>query len=87
MVLEFSKPRKAPFKQLYYFYFTRILPMLGRLISKDSSAYTYLPESVNEFPDGEEFMEILHRVGFINSTWHPQTFGIASIYKTEKPKN
>lgn len=86
IVLEFSKPRKAPFKQLYYFYFTNILPMLGRLISKDSRAYTYLPESVNEFPDGEDFTAVLEKVGFKNGKCFPQTFGIASIYEATKPE-
>jgi demethylmenaquinone methyltransferase / 2-methoxy-6-polyprenyl-1,4-benzoquinol methylase len=85
IVLEFSKPRKAPFKQLYCFYFANILPMLGRLISKDSRAYTYLPESVNEFPDGEDFTAILRKVGFENEKCFPQTFGIASIYEVIKP--
>ncbi len=87
IVLEFSKPVKAPFKQLYYFYFTKVLPMLGRLISKDSRAYTYLPESVNAFPDGKDFIDILGKVGFVESSLHPQTFGIASIYQTRKAKN
>jgi len=86
IVLEFSKPRKAPFKQLFYFYFTNILPMLGRLISKDSRAYTYLPESVNEFPDGEDFTTILKKVGFVKEKCFPQTFGIASIYEAVKPE-
>ena len=86
IVLEFSKPRKAPFKQLYYFYFTNILPALGRLISKDSRAYTYLPESVNEFPDGDDFTAILSKIGFENAECFPQTFGIASIYQAVKPE-
>jgi demethylmenaquinone methyltransferase / 2-methoxy-6-polyprenyl-1,4-benzoquinol methylase len=86
VVLEFSKPRKAPFKQLYYFYFTNILPTLGRLISKDSRAYTYLPESVNEFPDGNDFTAILKKVGFKKEKCFPQTFGIASIYEAIKPE-
>lgn len=87
MILEFSKPRKAPFKQFYYFYFTKILPLVGRLVSKDSNAYTYLPESVNEFPDGESFLTILAKVGFEKNKCFPQTFGIASIYETFKPDN
>ena len=58
-VLEFSKPKKSPFKQLYRFYFTNVLPFVGRIVSKDSRAYTYLPESVNEFPDGDRFLTIL----------------------------
>ena len=85
MVLEFSKPDKNPFKQIYNFYFTKILPLIGRLISKDSSAYTYLPESVNEFPDGERFLEILAGLGFEKGTCYKQTFGIATIYEVYKP--
>lgn len=86
-VLEFSKPVKAPFKQIYHFYFRNILPMIGRLISKDQSAYTYLPESVNEFPDGDDFLAILADVGFADNKCYRQTFGIASIYEAHKPKN
>jgi demethylmenaquinone methyltransferase/2-methoxy-6-polyprenyl-1,4-benzoquinol methylase len=58
IVLEFSKPRMFPFKQLYNFYFKFILPKIGRLISRDKAAYTYLPESVQAFPDGPEFVSI-----------------------------
>ncbi len=87
IVLEFSKPRKSPFREIYYFYFTKILPFLGKAVSKDSSAYTYLPESVNEFPDGEKFIQILHHVGFSGAMAFPQTFGIATIYQAVKPKN
>jgi demethylmenaquinone methyltransferase/2-methoxy-6-polyprenyl-1,4-benzoquinol methylase len=86
-VLEFSKPVKSPYKQIYQFYFTKILPLIGRMVSKDSNAYTYLPESVNEFPDGEKFLTILADVGFIENKYFLQTFGIASIYEAHKPKN
>ena len=86
-VLEFSKPRKTPFKQIYRFYFKRILPFVGRIISKDKSAYTYLPESVDEFPDGDNFLAILADVGFMDNKCYRQTFGIASIYEAHKPKN
>lgn len=86
-VLEFSKPVSAPFKQIYMFYFRRILPFIGRVISKDNSAYTYLPESVNEFPDGESFLSILADVGFVKNQCFRQTFGIASVYKAHKPDN
>ncbi len=85
-VLEFSKPVATPFKQIYMFYFMRILPFIGRLISKDSSAYSYLPESVNEFPDGERFLSILAELGFIENKCFRQTFGIASIYEAHKPE-
>ncbi len=83
-VLEFSRPRKFPVKQLYNFYFLRVLPLIGKLFSKDSRAYTYLPESVNAFPDGEAFMERMKKAGFSNVTWQPLTFGIASIYTGTK---
>ncbi|NQU52837.1 MAG: bifunctional demethylmenaquinone methyltransferase/2-methoxy-6-polyprenyl-1,4-benzoquinol methylase UbiE [Bacteroidetes bacterium] len=86
-VLEFSKPKKAPFKQFYNFYFTRILPLVGRIVSKDSNAYTYLPESVNEFPDGERFLTILAEVGFQKNNSFPQTFGVATIYEAHKSNN
>ncbi|MDD3636007.1 MAG: bifunctional demethylmenaquinone methyltransferase/2-methoxy-6-polyprenyl-1,4-benzoquinol methylase UbiE [Bacteroidales bacterium] len=79
-VLEFSKPRKFPVKQLYNFYFKYILPMLGRLISKDKAAYTYLPESVGQFPDGKLFLERLVSCGYVNNAEKRLTFGIATIY-------
>lgn len=85
-ILEFSKPVSTPFKQIYMFYFMRILPFIGRLISKDSRAYSYLPESVNEFPDGERFLSILADVGFEGNKCFKQTFGIASIYEAYKPE-
>jgi demethylmenaquinone methyltransferase/2-methoxy-6-polyprenyl-1,4-benzoquinol methylase len=84
VVLEFSKPKTFPFRQLYNFYFKAILPKLGRLISKDKSAYTYLPESVEAFPDGKEFENILRKVGFKDTTCEPLTFGVSSIYTARK---
>ena len=80
IILEFSKPKKFPIKQLYFFYFKYILPKIGRLISKDPTAYTYLPDSVNAFPDGEKFTKILEKVGFTDTKIIPCSFGIASIY-------
>lgn len=80
VVLEFSKPRKFPFKQVYNFYFNAVLPKIGRLISKDKAAYTYLPESVEAFPDGDDFVRILKNIGFKNTACKPLTFGISSIY-------
>ncbi len=84
VIIEFSKPKKFPFKQVYNFYFTAILPKLGRLISKDSSAYTYLPESVQAFPEGDKFLSILKNTGFSESKCKPLTFGISSIYTGTK---
>lgn len=85
-ILEFSKPEKTPFKQVYHIYFNRILPFIGRIISKDKNAYDYLPESVNEFPYGESFLDILANVGLIKNTFYSQTFGIATIYESYKSK-
>ena len=83
-ILEFSKPKKFPIKQLYNFYFLNILPGIGKLISKDARAYTYLPESVNAFPDGRDFENILTKVGFKSVKTYPLSFGIASIYLATK---
>jgi demethylmenaquinone methyltransferase/2-methoxy-6-polyprenyl-1,4-benzoquinol methylase len=80
VVLEFSRPRTFPFRQLYSFYFKFILPKIGRFISSDKAAYTYLPESVEAFPDGEDFLHRLNSVGFKNTKCKALTFGISSIY-------
>ena len=80
IVMEFSKPQSFPFKQLYNFYFRNILPLIGRLVSKDTSAYTYLPDSVQAFPDGRKFLDIFERAGFKNTECTQLTFGICSIY-------
>ncbi len=80
VVLEFSKPEKFPIKQLYNFYFKNILPTMGKMFSKDNSAYTYLPESVNNFPYGERFLKELEKTGFSNVKYEKLTFGISAIY-------
>lgn len=84
VILEFSKPTVFPFKQLYNFYFRWILPKIGKLVSKDNAAYTYLPESVNEFPYGDKFLSILEKTGYKNTRCRPLTLGISSIYVGEK---
>ncbi len=84
VIVEFSKPKKFPMKQGYNFYFKYILPQIGKLVSKDQSAYTYLPESVQAFPDGQDFLDVLKKVGFKNTKCKPLTFGISSIYIGEK---
>lgn len=84
VILEFSKPPYFPFKQLYNFYFNFVLPKIGRLVSRDKAAYTYLPESVGQFPDGPAFLDVLESAGFKNTKCKPQTFGISSIYVGEK---
>jgi len=80
VILEFSKPSKFPMKQLYNVYFTTILPMIGRWISKDQAAYRYLPESVKAFPDGKDFLNLLTSLGYKNPQCDPLTFGISSLY-------
>ena len=84
VIVEFSKPKKFPMKQGYNFYFRYILPQIGKLVSKDDSAYTYLPESVQAFPDGKDFLTVLEKVGFKNTKCKTLTFGISSIYMGEK---
>jgi demethylmenaquinone methyltransferase/2-methoxy-6-polyprenyl-1,4-benzoquinol methylase len=84
VVLEFSKPTAFPVKQVYNFYFRYVTPFVGKLFSKDSSAYTYLPESVNAFPAGNAFLKVLQRAGFKETKDIPLTFGIASIYIAKK---
>jgi demethylmenaquinone methyltransferase / 2-methoxy-6-polyprenyl-1,4-benzoquinol methylase len=79
-VLEFSKPRVFPVKQFYKFYTGKILPFIGRLISKDDSAYRYLPDSVKEFPDSLDFILCLSNAGFMRTKEYRQTFGVATIY-------
>lgn len=84
VVLETSVPTKTPFKQGYKLHCNYILPIVGRLFSKDRSAYTYLSESAAVFPHGENFNNILRKIGFIDVENKPQTFGVASIYVATK---
>jgi len=83
-VLEFSQPQSTPFKQIYNLYFRYVLPLIGRLTSKDPKAYTYLFESVQTFPQGQAFMELLHRTGFSMGSFKPLTFGICTLYWSTK---
>ena len=82
-ILEFSKVEGflGPF---YMFYFKNILPLIGRLVSKDNRAYTYLPDSVNAFPFGEKMKNILVNVGFSKVEYKKLSLGIATIYKATK---
>lgn len=84
VILEFSKPKTFPVKQLYQFYFTRILPAVGRWVSKDKSAYSYLPDSVGYFPSGTDFTRYLTQAGFADPAIKTLTLGIASIYSARK---
>jgi demethylmenaquinone methyltransferase/2-methoxy-6-polyprenyl-1,4-benzoquinol methylase len=80
VILEFSNPENKTFAKVYNFYSKYILPPIGKLISQDDAAYTYLPESVKVFPYGIEFLQILEKVGFKQTLCVPLTFGISSIY-------
>ncbi|WP_394874619.1 bifunctional demethylmenaquinone methyltransferase/2-methoxy-6-polyprenyl-1,4-benzoquinol methylase UbiE [Gaetbulibacter sp. M240] len=84
VILETSVPAKTPYKQGYQFYSKTILPLIGRIFSKDKSAYQYLSESASVFPYGEALNNILRKIGFINVEDFPQTFGVATIYKSSK---
>jgi demethylmenaquinone methyltransferase/2-methoxy-6-polyprenyl-1,4-benzoquinol methylase len=84
MILEFSKPRLSPFRQMYSFYFREILPRIGGAISKSPEAYQYLPSTVQAFPDGKDLIKILIAEGFVGAYQYPLTLGIATIYVAEK---
>ncbi|MDB9903295.1 bifunctional demethylmenaquinone methyltransferase/2-methoxy-6-polyprenyl-1,4-benzoquinol methylase UbiE [Flavobacteriaceae bacterium] len=84
VILETSVPEKTPFKQGYGLYTKNLLPLIGRLFSKDKSAYSYLSESAVQFPYGISFNNILKEIGFTTVVHHPQTFGVATIYQAVK---
>lgn len=84
VILEFSKPHFFPFKQIYNAYFKYVLPLIGRLTSRDVRAYTYLFESVQIFPEGQDFLNILTKIGYQNPTCERLTLGICSIYSATK---
>jgi len=80
VILEPSKPKSFPLKQFYQIYFHHVLPFFGKLISKDNSAYTYLPNSVEAFPNGKDFIKHLEKAGFKQCKHIPLTFGIVDLY-------
>ncbi len=84
IILETSVPIRFPYKQGYYFYTKLILPIIGKLFSKDKVAYNYLSESASVFPYGKKLNNILQKIGFINVENKPQTFGVATIYTASK---
>jgi len=84
VTLEFSQPKGFPFTQLFHFYFHNLLPLIGRLFSKDRRAYAYLPQSVQAFPSGEEFMKKLEDTGFSSIRCIPLTFGVCALYVGKK---
>ena len=84
VILEFSHPTRFPVKQFFGFYFKYILPTLGKIVSKHSRAYTYLPESVMAFPEGKKFCDILTQCGYKDAKARPLTFGITTLYTAIK---
>ncbi len=84
VILETSIPTKTPFKQGYNIYTKRVMPLIGKLFSRDKVAYSYLSESASVFPYGKALNNILHKIGFINAEALPQTFGVATIYTATK---
>lgn len=84
IILETSIPDKFPYKQGYKFYTKNILPIIGKLFSKDKVAYQYLSDSASIFPYGEKLNNILQKIGFIDVKHLPQTFGVATIYSASK---
>ncbi len=83
-ILEFSKPHGFPFRNIYNFYFKNILPGVGRMVSKNDEAYTYLPDSVQKFPENTEFMDVMAQAGYKNIRQQRLTFGIATLYSATK---
>ena len=86
VVLEFSYPRNGVVKGIYNFYFTYVTPLIGRLLSKDIRAYSYLTESVKAFPNNENFTAIMNTVGYTGTSYKTLSFGVAAIYSGEKKK-
>lgn len=84
VVLEFSQPRKAGFRQLYELYLRLVAPGIGRILSKNREAYAYLNESVKAFPEGDDFIRILDKNGYINTNLQRLSLGICTIYTGEK---
>lgn len=84
VILEPAIPKYFPMRQLFFIYFRGILPLIGKLVSKDNRAYTYLPESVRAFPHGKNFTTICEKVGFNKANYKALTFGICALYLLEK---
>lgn len=85
VILEFSTPRAAVVRTAYHAYFHHLLPIVGRAVSGHPTAYRYLPESVERFPEAEDLAGMMRRAGFVNVEWEPLTFGIAALHMGEHP--
>lgn len=84
VVLEFSRPRRFLVRQAYFAYSRRILPLVGRVLSKDGGAYRYLPDSIASFPSGKGFLDLMRRTGYAELSCRPLTFGVVSVYRGQK---
>jgi len=84
-VLEFSRPTNPLFRALFGLYFTKVLPLLGGVISGSKSAYNYLPDSVQKFPDQRELLLLMERAGFVEVTYENLTGGIAALHMARRP--
>jgi demethylmenaquinone methyltransferase/2-methoxy-6-polyprenyl-1,4-benzoquinol methylase len=87
MIMEFAIPTNPLIRAVYFFYFRHFLPKIGNLISKHKDAYTYLNQSVEDFPYGEKFLGMMNNAGFTNLSAMPLTFGIAMLYIGDKKKS
>ena len=83
-MLEFSKPKMRLVKSFYNIYMKTVTPNMGKLFSKNRGAYKYLDESIQKFPEGQDFIKILDNLGYINTQCKPLSLGICSIYFGEK---
>jgi demethylmenaquinone methyltransferase / 2-methoxy-6-polyprenyl-1,4-benzoquinol methylase len=84
VILEFSTPDSPLIRALYHLYFRRVLPVVGRIVSRHRTAYGYLPASVASFPDGAELARRMQGAGFRNVRWERLTFGVAALHWGEK---
>lgn len=85
VVLEFSRPEPFLVRQAYHAYSRGILPLVGRVLSRDGGAYRYLPDSIAAFPSGKGFLELMQKAGYAELSCRPLTFGVASLYRGQKP--
>ena len=83
-IVELTTPVSFPMKQLFWIYSHTLLPVYGKLISKDKSAYSYLTKTIEAFPQGEQMMEIFRKAGFAESSFRRLTFGICTLYLATK---
>ena len=84
VILELSTPDRFPMKQLFTIYSKVVIPLLGKCLSKDNSAYTYLPQSIRAFPQGEVMQEVIRKAGFSQVNFRRLTFGICTLYTATK---